>query len=404
MMRSASAYRSRRGSDASSDNSFSSSSSRYSLPGAISVGSSNSNPPPLTEGVVSVQAVGAKDLRKVVIDGADVGPYLSISLGKTRVKTGVDTQGGKNPIWNHAFAFQIAAADLDGHSMTFEVKNKKLTRTRSLIGSVRVKLRSLSQTNGALTVPLSCPGRRNESAGSLELLVHFQPGRAAATPSGLSWEEIGRADSEGNAEYRDDVGVARNAVETVARNGPMTQPSSDRLLFRERERGRRGGGAALRTTMNDAPSPRLPPRGPTGLPPRIPGRETVGSRIAGPIVPLSRGGRRHASRPRAPRSTTAARSKYEKNVSHLRGMGFSAQAAQRALQRTNNDFAEASKLLLYGERTDDGGRGPPMDIRVRHGGGDEVTVGFGDGGCDESTVALNAYPGHRWRDPYSVGY
>ena len=142
-----------------------------SLMSAISIGSNNSRAS--AHGTWTVRALGARGLAKAFLDGT-TGPYLSVTQGKVRFKTAVDTKGAVDPKWDETFAFHVSSRRADADTVLFQVKNKKISRCSSIIGAANVKLVSLCVGDRRLVIPLKAPGSRLP-AGELDVSVKFEP-------------------------------------------------------------------------------------------------------------------------------------------------------------------------------------------------------------------------------------
>lgn len=132
-------------------------------------------------GLLHIVVVQAELTRDVETFGKQ-DPYVKITYLGTPYKTRVHNDGGKRPVWNQAFDFQIGSISDEIH---LEVKDDDVIGAE-MIGQATIKASSLCINNGVrdwFTVEY-----KNKSAGKILLDTKFTPtNKPAATmqPMGM---------------------------------------------------------------------------------------------------------------------------------------------------------------------------------------------------------------------------
>lgn len=148
---------------------------------AMSVGSSLGHVKLPAQGILKLHIIGATSLSHVHLSPT-TGPYLAITLGKTRLKTKVDCTHGANPVWYESIELIVSSSDVRKQSVVFQVKNKKKSSTTmagsTMLGVANVKLISLCAKERTLLIPLKTyggGGGGKQAAGVIRVHVKFEP-------------------------------------------------------------------------------------------------------------------------------------------------------------------------------------------------------------------------------------
>ncbi|CAK9222827.1 unnamed protein product [Sphagnum troendelagicum] len=96
-------------------------------------------------------------------------PYVVIEYGSTEFRTRTNTDGGRNPSFNHTFVVPLAKGVRE---LTASVWNSNSISSHDHIGSARIPLdKALSSGDDDTTWQLKSESRRN--AWELRLIIHF---------------------------------------------------------------------------------------------------------------------------------------------------------------------------------------------------------------------------------------
>lgn len=108
----------------------------------------------------------------------DMDPYVIVKVGSQSRRTRTIDNGGKKPVWNENFVFQISEYD---NTFSLTVMDKDTFTADDLVGSATINLLQIKQRGGTLRDWLFLD-YRGTSAGKIEVEVQIMPD--------LPWQQL----------------------------------------------------------------------------------------------------------------------------------------------------------------------------------------------------------------------
>jgi len=96
-------------------------------------------------------------------------PYVKISLGESNVMTKPDTQGGKNPVWESSFEFDITTEK----ELEIEIFDKEEIGNDKFMGRARVEILDWI-AQGRFSGPVEIVDKSGHAAGEIFIKTNFQ--------------------------------------------------------------------------------------------------------------------------------------------------------------------------------------------------------------------------------------
>jgi hypothetical protein len=123
----------------------------------------------LPKGKLTLTVHRGEELRDVQLIGKQ-DPYCELTIGSEKFKTKVHDDGGKNPVWNQAFLF-----NLDGKSdkLSVLIKDKEVLSDRN-IARVDIPLMTLLKEEKQQKIQVYNPENFTQVAGSLYVTAQFE--------------------------------------------------------------------------------------------------------------------------------------------------------------------------------------------------------------------------------------
>ncbi|KAK9824145.1 hypothetical protein WJX72_008098 [[Myrmecia] bisecta] len=131
-----------------------------------------------TTKAICVSAVlGATGLRDTQTFGKQ-DPYAVLQVGNLRFRTKTCADGGKKPIWNETFHFDVPAGVTE---LQCVVWNDNTVTSDDTIGSAHISLaKALSEKHDHARIPLKT--NDGKSAGELDMFMDFTPAKVGDKP------------------------------------------------------------------------------------------------------------------------------------------------------------------------------------------------------------------------------
>lgn len=120
-------------------------------------------------GELTITVLAAKDLKSTDFFGK-MDPFCVLKVGTASEKTKTHVDGGKNPIWNETFTFQIN----DELEATAELYDEDLLTAPDLLGTVSIDLAKLrSKLKDHIELPVITKNEKHR--GLLVVKLAFTP-------------------------------------------------------------------------------------------------------------------------------------------------------------------------------------------------------------------------------------
>ncbi|KAK9823183.1 hypothetical protein WJX72_000898 [[Myrmecia] bisecta] len=124
----------------------------------------------MSQGRLVVTLLGGTNLKSMQTFGRQ-DPYAVLQVGTTRYRTKTCTDGGKKPIWNETFHFDVPVGLTE---MQCVVWNRNIITTDDTIGSAHISLiKALSEKHDHPRIPLKT--NAGKPAGELDMFIEFTP-------------------------------------------------------------------------------------------------------------------------------------------------------------------------------------------------------------------------------------
>lgn len=122
----------------------------------------------MAPGKLDVHVLSARDLKDTQTFGTQ-DPYFIIQLGNSHFVSKVASDGGKSPVWNERFVFEVEFE----RTLLITLKNKNQIATDSLIGTVELDLEPVF-TTGKLDARPQVITNSGQVRGELQVLLLFE--------------------------------------------------------------------------------------------------------------------------------------------------------------------------------------------------------------------------------------